>query len=284
LTSKSTLATLVRATHSAKMIVVSKECVMKKIMRNGVLTAFVVAASANLSAQDYLPGLSAVDIGNAQLNTNTIHVGGLVLQDQLKGDTVKSPRSTPRGIQPGVVDPAVAYAQLSFTSSVALQRQSMTNYANKFRRGNPEFAKTLDGMFSQIDFFGDAQKGLSAFGISTSNLADVYAVWMINMWSAAHSDISITPKSTFLAVRRQVASSLAKSTVIRSMSNSERQIMSDELLISAMVFAAGAEGFPPGSKEQKEYAKNMRIIARSSGFDVDAVTLTSNGFGPSKTR
>lgn len=246
-----------------------------------VAFALIFALAAPASAQ-----FDVQSVGNWQLNSNITHVQGLILKDQLYTGKGRQPsrlvapsaRTAAEAGKPAV-PVASLRSQLAFSPTMEVRRRTLSGIFGKLSLTDPEAVRQRKEFIARpATLFGPVEAGLRPLGLSAANLADAQAVWMINAWSAVNGQFAPTTAQTAQAVRDQITRSMAGVPAILAMSDAQKQAMSDELIVFAVMYSSGAQSFAKGSPEMAAFQRDLRRSVAQSGFDVDRVRLTSNGF------
>ncbi|MBX7482744.1 DUF6683 family protein [Qipengyuania qiaonensis] len=170
--------------------------------------------------------------------------------------------------------------KLGFAVSQQRRTENVETFIARTPGQNREGADMLRGLHSSGQLFGMIEEGLSIQGLSTDNLADAVAIWMMYAWSATNGETPDYDSNQSRAVRKQAAAALLGAPGIAGMTAAQKQEMADAFLIqtflvSQFIFAAEA------NREQWPQVQNMVSQgARASGFDMSAMRLTKEGFRP----
>jgi hypothetical protein len=223
----------------------------------------------------------------AQYNQVSTQVSGIILDNVVNGQSGsrKAPSIRPNSDQRigQIADTRAVYQQLMFKPSKQIRQELIRGYIAQTKRGDPAAGAELEKMLATTDVFAIVKNGMAPFGMTPDNLADAYTAWMINMWSAAHGNLRDSSASQIKAVQKQVLNSLAALPSLYSMNNSDKQRIADELVYYASMISGGAMAFADDPEGMRAYQQDVRKMARTAGFDVDAVVLTENGFVPRKS-
>ncbi|WJY18606.1 hypothetical protein QQS45_13510 [Alteriqipengyuania flavescens] len=210
------------------------------------------------AAQDIGGGFISAGIGNAGIEAATI-----ALEDQVS--------------EPGhrTVD-AQARTEFNFVPTESQRRRTASRVARNLVPApqRDEFAAQFDD-----DFYAMIDGELSYYGLSTNNLADTYAFWWLIVWDAAHGVSTDTTPAQAQGVRDQVAAALVES--FPEMSDSDRQAISDEFVIHAVLFMNELEasaGDPARLANIKSSARSAAISV--TGMDPLNLRVTDEGFRP----
>jgi hypothetical protein len=261
---------------------------MFKKFRFPSLCIALAAASASPAPVHAQYDFWAGQINNAQqaqISTISTHVDNLILQEVVDQQPRSERSNNRQGVAPSRSSGSTAsfadvYPRLDFRNSAKVRDSIIQSLIDQTRRGDAEAGREIEKLFRQDNFLQTADSILSTYGMKTNNLADAYSVWMVNMYSSAHDDNRPTSVARMKAVRDQVARSFSSLPQFVSAPDSQKQAISDELLLRGLIIGGGLTSLANDPAAKSEFIDNVRQTARKSGFDVDAVTLTDEGFIP----
>jgi hypothetical protein len=161
-------------------------------------------------------------------------------------------------------------------------QQNLRNFVARIPvdAGRAELAQALAAQPTIID---DIAAGMRTYGFDPHNVADAYAVWLINVWGASEKRNIEPDAATVAAVKQQVYAALASTPNFAATSDAERQEFAEALLLQSAMFASTFEQNKnsPALLDQLAAAARKGAIA-SYGIDLTKMTLTPNGFVPRK--
>lgn len=174
--------------------------------------------------------------------------------------------------------PRAAPVSLRFTPSLERRRANLDAFLARSRRVDAQSAEQLAALFARGDFIETIGASLRPYGLRTDDLADAYAVWWINVWDAAHLRTEQASAGRAAAVRAQTVQAMSATPAFRDADDARRQELAETLLIQAVLISEAADqarGDPAvGARVARLAAQN----ARQMGVDVNAMTLTDEGF------
>ncbi len=173
---------------------------------------------------------------------------------------------------------------LRYKVDLKRRKQNLEMFVQQSRIKAPDTANGLDQIFKSTDIIGGIGRAIAPFGLSESNIADAYTVWWVNAWQASRGHNNPIDRGTAQAVKAQVASVMLQSGMFSGTSAAQKQEMAEALLIQAALIDAAVEESKSNGQQLKELQKVVRQGARATGVDLDAVTLTEEGFVPAKGR
>ncbi len=257
-------------------------------MTVSIPTKISLVAAAIVFAQPAAAQFDVTSVGNWQLNTNTTHVQGLILQNQTFGNARRQPLPTPppRLVRPGArpdgspstVSAATVLPKLAFRPSPAVRQQTVSDVLKRFTITDPAQRAQMYATFGKPAFFASFDAALRPYGLSTSNLADMQATWMLEGWMAVNGFVGEPTVKQAQAVRNQVASAFGATPAVMAMTAAQRQSMADELAIYGSVYASGRALYQNNPGERTQFQNTLRRTLARSGFDPLAFRLTDQGF------
>jgi hypothetical protein len=178
---------------------------------------------------------------------------------------------------PEIVDEAL----FTFTPSRARTQQNLRNFVAK----TPDQAAraNLEQMFAaQPTLMDDISNGIRGYGFDPHNVADAYAVWMINIWGASQKRNIEPDAATVAAVKQQARDALAATAYGAKASDADRQQDAEAYLVHAALLGSAFEQMRGDPAQLEQLAEAARQGAKATGLDLSKMTLTSNGFVPRK--
>ncbi|MEM6265968.1 MAG: DUF6683 family protein [Pseudomonadota bacterium] len=128
--------------------------------------------------------------------------------------------------------------------------------------------------------FPAIDQSLSEQGLQSDNLADVYALWWIYVWSAAEGHDADFVKAQAQAVRKQAGAALSGVPWLVDLNPAQKQLEADTMLLEAFLLSQtmfAAESNPSMWPQLKSVARE-NALAR--GFDPKLIRLAQSGFVP----
>jgi hypothetical protein len=177
--------------------------------------------------------------------------------------------------------PAAA-ARLTYKPSIERRRANFAGFIARSRKRDPKGAALLQRELTTSDPIARIGSALSAYGMRIDNVADAYAIWWLNAWLASRQRNDTPPARQIAAVRAQAARAMAARPEIATAGDAAKQEMAEAHLLQAALigsFMDQAEGKPA---QLRQLAAAVREGAHSSGLDLEAMTLTDNGFVPAR--
>ncbi|MFV0644058.1 MAG: DUF6683 family protein [Sphingomonadaceae bacterium] len=237
---------------------------MPLTLRLIVAIAAIVVSTTGAHAQMLAPDMAMGNLHNELLQRR--------LEDEAAGGAAKTTRDRP-------VKSAIKTQDLTFTPSKDVRRRISQEFIARAGQISPGAAADIRAMFaSQPDFTGSAGQIMRSHGLDPHNMADAYALWWINVWSAANAYYDTPPSTTINAVKQQARSAFLAVPEFGTMSDTQKQEFTEVHIIQGVILDAAMQNARGDATKEKLVAKNARNIAKSSGLNLAGMTLTQRGF------
>lgn len=176
-------------------------------------------------------------------------------------------------------------ASLSFTVSPSRRKANLAKFVAKTRPVNPDGAVKMEQLFASADVFASIGQGIAPMGLRVDNVADAYAVYWITAWEAANGITgSRTSRVQAQSVKTQVSSALLATPEFASAGAAQKQELAEALLVQSAMITASMDQMASDPAQRRAIAAAVRKGANAMGLDLDAMTLTENGFVPASKR
>ena len=170
----------------------------------------------------------------------------------------------------------------SFNHSMQQQKKNLAQFVAKAKNANQKGGAQLEIIFTSTDIIADVGKGIAPYGLKTNNVADAYAVYWMTAWQAAHGDTSDFTRAQSQAVKQQAANALLATPEFISATDAIKQEMAEAYLVQAALIQASVDVAQTDRTIAKGLPSAVRKGAKASGLDLDAMTLTDEGFVPAR--
>ena len=173
---------------------------------------------------------------------------------------------------------------VSLRYSVSQQRRkaNLAKFARHTRANNPDSAAKMEQLFSSTDIIAAFATALAPVDLRVDDVADAYAVYWMTAWGAAHGDTSTPSRGKAQAVKAQAARAMASSPEMALADDAAKQEFAEALLLQAAMIDAIGEEYRSDPAIGPKIATSVRQGARAAGLDLDAMTLTEQGFVPTQ--
>ncbi|WP_379553673.1 DUF6683 family protein [Qipengyuania sp. DGS5-3] len=239
-----------------------------QILRNLIISSILLlsavfaapAAMANGFMQNWTPQLGGYDPVSIALENNT-QTAGVPLN------------LTP----PASID--VAGTDFSYRNDKARTQQNLRRFVERTPEaaGRADLQNMIAAQPTIIEEIGGAMRG---FGLDPHNVADAYAMWWVNAWSAANKTGKQPSASTVAAVRQQTRNAIAATPDFANASDADRQEYAEALMLQAMLLSRAFNERQGDPAQLEELANATKKGAKASGLDLSLMRLTENGFVP----
>ncbi len=177
---------------------------------------------------------------------------------------------------------SVSPANLTYKISMQRRQANYDSFVKKSMAANRVAGEEMRGMFAKgdpIQMVGGTLQ--SKFGMRVDNVSDTYAMWMIAAWWVANNQDGELNRSTFTAVKAQVANGMLSTSGMATATDEVKQNMAESLLIFAIMLDSTAEAITNDPAKRKQLAASvMAKTKQEMGIDLSTITLTDQGFVP----
>lgn len=195
--------------------------------------------------------------------------------------TLGTPASSPTtgGQKASVPAPVVQAAALNFKVSPVVRQKAINTFVAQISEGSPEAGAEWNKLFKGTDVFAEVDKQVKAmFGLSSTNLADTWAVYWSYAWLMTQSRTDDPSKAQVVGLRNQFQPILRALPSVAALTDAQKQEMSDTLLLQVVLFGALAEAWKDDQASRDEFGAGLRGGTQELGLDLGAVTLSEQGF------
>lgn len=247
------------------------------------LAALPAPLSAAAPAQDM--GWSTIIPSVA--GTDTL---GLALRRNAEENQRPAPRRTtapvrraeaPIGSPEAALPSPAAAASLRFTPSAARRKVNYDRFLAA-RRGQSDAAthRQLAGMLADPQFVPNLERELGRLGLRSDDIGDAYTIWWIQAWLAAQGSNRDATPAEIRAVKAQTARVILATPQIAGSDDATKQEFADSLLVQTVIMGSVISQVQGNPDEVRQVGTIARGIARANNVDLDAFTLTDQGFVP----
>jgi hypothetical protein len=238
-----------------------------------VLSLFVISAifAANpAAAQAYGTGGPGINFGSYHMyNLNMSIIGDSIKDNQAKNSGARATINSPESAD---------ILSTIYTPSAPRTRTNLHNFVKRTRPHDPAGAAQMEQLFASVDIIGEFGKVMGRVGLNKNNAADAFAVYWINAWSAARGESSAPSAEMAQAVAAQASLGLLQSPEFVNATEAQKQEMAEALMIQAALIDAAIELAASDNAQLQAVADAVKQGAAASGLDLDAMTLTEEGF------
>ena len=225
-----------------------------------------MALAGPVIAQDY--SMSPIQFPSA-FNTNAMAQIGKVYGQNSLQRTAKTRSLT-----------AFRPATLAYSPVQSRRRANLAAFVEKSRKVDPRGAAQMQALFASTDPIAALGRDLTRYGLRTDNVADAYAVYWVQAWQAANGDTSDPSRAAMQAVKAQAANAIATTPEFATATEATKQEFAEAMMVQAMITSASVDTYKGDAGMMRKVGDAVRKGARASGLDLDAMTLTEEGFVP----
>jgi hypothetical protein len=177
------------------------------------------------------------------------------------------------------VNTNVTSTSLAYTPSTTRTRANLQSFANKTRKFDPEGAAKMEQLFASTDIIGQIGTVMRSYaGLNKNNAADAFALYWVSAWKASKGDVSDKSVASYKAVAAQAARGMSTSPEMARATDAQKQEMAEALLVQSALIDGMLEEYGSNPAMMAKLAQSVRQGAKASGLDLDAMTLTEQGF------
>jgi hypothetical protein len=175
----------------------------------------------------------------------------------------------------------VSKEKLSYLVSSKRTRQNLANFVTKTRVTDPTSAAKMEALFNSTDIISELGAAIAPYGLTTNNVADVYAVYWINAWEASRGIVGTQEtRARALAVKRQATNAMLSTPQMATVTDAQKQEFAEALLVQAALISAYMDDAAGNPSQMKAVAAAVAKGAKAMGLDLSTMTLTERGFVP----
>lgn len=223
-----------------------------------------------------LPQPAAAQVGGGSASSLSSSI--FKLMNQVGGATTPA---TGAGAAPVKAAPApVAKAEaLNFKVSPAVRQKVIDSFLGEITAASPESGAEWQKVFGSGDVFGEVNKQVkSMFGLTTTNLADVWAVYWSYAWLMTRSRTDDPTRAQAVGLRDQFRPLLLSLPAASGLSDAQKQEMAESLLLQTVLFGVLAEAWKDDPASRAEFGQGLQQGTAQLGLDLGQVELTDRGF------
>lgn len=186
------------------------------------------------------------------------------------------------GQAPATVRPPTPVARpeaLNFKAAPAVRKKVIDTFVGEIAAASPEAGAELRKGFASVDVFGEISKELkTGYGLSNTNLADVWAVYWSYAWLMTQGRTDDPTRAQMVGLRDQFRPLLLSLPAVTGLTDAQKQEMAESLLLQTVLFGILAEGWKDDPASLAEFGQGLREGTAQMGLDLGQVELTDKGF------
>ena len=167
---------------------------------------------------------------------------------------------------------------LTYLPSIQRRNINLAGFVKKSRETDPAGAAEMAKLFASTDIIEVIGQAVAAAGLQVNNVADAYSIYWTSAWNASRGSTKTPSKRQMTSIKSLVANAILVTPAFVSANDSQKQEYAEALLIQAALIDSAMEKANGDPIQLRAIAKAVRKGAKASGFDLDNVTLTEEGF------
>lgn len=172
---------------------------------------------------------------------------------------------------------AASLAALNYKASLDVRKQNIAVFIDGLRGMNPEVAGQFEQAFAQVDIIDEIGKAVAQYGLKTDNMADAYAMYLLNAWMAANGRTDQNTPEQIAGVQKMATNALGATPGMLKLEDAKKQQFSEGLMIQAFLFDAMLQATASDPAALAKVKADTRAGAKEMGIDVDLFELTPSG-------
>jgi hypothetical protein len=181
--------------------------------------------------------------------------------------------------------PAIRPEQFRFTPSPAARQRNFASFINKVRSADPAGAQQLQAELTGQDIIGLIGQRVAPYGLSTTNVADAMAIYVMEAWEAVAGRTLPPSRERAQALKHQMERAAASTGTLEGASNATKQELAEAMLVQAAMISSMAETARGSGGEQARAVSDA--VAKGAqatlGIDLRRMTLTEQGLVENQT-
>lgn len=175
--------------------------------------------------------------------------------------------------------PVVKAEALNFRVSPAVRQRVIDTFVGGIAEASPEAGAELKKGFGSTDVFAEIGKEMKTqFGLSSTNLADVWALYWSYAWLMTKSRTDDPTRAQVTGLRDQFRPLLLSIPSVAGLGDAQKQEMAESLLLQTVLFGILAEGWKDDPASLAEFGQGLQQGTAELGLDLGQVELTDKGF------
>ena len=253
-------------------------------MSRSILAALAFAIAAPAIAQD--DAFMGAFNSSQQIQSNYLSA---VMGSAAVGGAAANANSAPRRATHASAHAAVPSApaatgqgdalRLPYRASPAITTKLKEEMAQTLTRQSPQQSTAIRQFVDSGDFVAEFDKDMQSYGyaLRSGDVVDAFAAYWLCMWSIANN--ARQPASAqALAVRRQVAASMASNPTLGRADDATRQLVAEGLITEAELALSLRDYATHNGRDTQPLADSTYRNLLAKGVDLRAMRLTDVGF------
>jgi hypothetical protein len=179
----------------------------------------------------------------------------------------------------------VTPVMVTFPPSLTVRKRNFEQFVAKTRTQSPETADKMAQLLASTDVIGAIGTAIAPYGLRTNNVADAYVLYWIAAWEASRGIVgSSESRERVQAVKAQAERALLATPEFVNATAAQKQELAEALLIQSALIQDTVNTFASDPVMLRKASASVTQGAKAFGIDLDAMTLTEEGFKPAKRR
>jgi hypothetical protein len=169
--------------------------------------------------------------------------------------------------------------KLPYRASPAITAKLKAEMADTLTRQSPQQSAAIRKFVDSGDFVAEFDKDMQSYGygLRSGDVVDAFAAYWLTMWSIANDERQPAAAQA-VAVRRQVASSMATNPALGQADDATRQLVAEGLITEAELALSLRDYATHNGRDTKPLADSTYRNLLAKGVDLRAMQLTDAGF------
>ncbi|MPY67864.1 hypothetical protein F8S09_14435 [Deinococcus sp. SDU3-2] len=191
--------------------------------------------------------------------------------------TAPAPGQAPATAKPPA--PVAKPEALNFKVTPAVRKKVIDTFVGEIASASPEAGAELRKGFASVDVFAEIGKEMKTqFGLSTTNLADVWALYWSYAWLMTQGRTDDPTRAQMVGLRDQFRPLLLSLPAVTGLNDAQKQEMAESLMLQTVLFGILAEGWKDDPASLAEFGQGLQQGTAQMGLDLGLVELTDKGF------
>lgn len=187
--------------------------------------------------------------------------------------TIGAPSTPP---SPAVT--AATMETLNYQRSPERSQQNVKKFVDAMKQFNADVGTQLETGLAGVDLIGGLEKQLTPYGVNTSNMGDVLAVYWLSGWMGVNGNDAEPTPAQIAGMKQMVAATLSSAPQIKSLSDADKQDTAEGLLLQMFFNQMMLDGLKTNPQAlERARAEVKSSLKTMGGLDTDQFTLSANG-------
>ena len=172
-----------------------------------------------------------------------------------------------------------AALRLPYRASPAITSKLKQEMAETLTKQSPQQSAAIRRFVDSGDFVAEFDKDMKTYGypLQSGDVVDAFAAYWLTMWSIANNERQPAAGEA-VAVRRQVATSMAANPTLERADDATRQLVAEGLITEAELALSLRDYATHNGRDTQPLADSTYRNLLAKGVDLRAMRLTDAGF------